>query len=79
MAIAAVDEAGKAPSRYALEYVAVYVYRFNEHGKVNRLDHRSAHEALEDIWRRNPIDMADWRKSWPSGRVPIWCGLLKPK
>ena len=30
MAIAAVDEAGKAPSRYALEYVAVYVYRFND-------------------------------------------------
>jgi hypothetical protein len=60
MAIALVGETGKAPSGDAFDNVAVYVYRFDEHGKVNRLWTTDlAHEALEDFWRRNPIEKAD--------------------
>ena len=58
--IAVVGETGKAPSGDAFDNVAVYVYRFDEQGKVNRLWTTDlAHEALEDFWRRNPIGQAD--------------------
>jgi ketosteroid isomerase-like protein len=57
MSIALVRETGKAPSGDDFDNLAVYVYRFNEDGKVNRLWTTDiAHEALEAFWSRNPID-----------------------
>jgi ketosteroid isomerase-like protein len=60
MSIAVVGERGRAPSGDVFDNVAVYVYRFNENGKVNRLWTTDlAHEVLEDFWRRNPIEATD--------------------
>jgi ketosteroid isomerase-like protein len=60
MSIAVVRETGKGPSGDDFDNVAVYVYRFNEDGKVNRLWTTDlAHEALEEFWVRNPIDTAE--------------------
>lgn len=57
MAVALVRETGKAPSGDPFDNMAVYVYRINSDGKVNRLWTTDlAHEELEDFWRRNPID-----------------------
>lgn len=56
MGVALVHETGKAPSGDGFDNMAVYVYRFNSDGKVNRLWTTDlAHEELEDFWRRNPI------------------------
>jgi hypothetical protein len=60
MSIALVQEKGKAPSGDDFDNVAVYVYRFNEDGKVHRLWTTDlAHEALEEFWTNNPIDTAE--------------------
>src|SRR4051812_44122124 len=57
MSIALVRETGKAPSGDVFDNMAVYVYRFNEDGKVNHLWTTDlAHEALEEFWVRNPIE-----------------------
>ena len=56
MAVALVHETGKAPSGDVFDNMAVYVYRFNAEGKVNRFWTTDlAHEDLEEFWRRNPI------------------------
>ena len=58
MSVALVRETGKAPSGDLFDNMAVYVYRFDDEGKANRLWTTDlAHEELEDFWRRNPIDV----------------------
>ena len=58
MSIALVHETGKAPSGDLFDNMAVYVYRFNAEGKVDRLWTTDlAHEDLEEFWRRNPIEV----------------------
>jgi ketosteroid isomerase-like protein len=58
MAVALVHETGKAPSGDVFDNMAVYVYRFNPAGKVNRLWTTDlAHEDLEEFWRRNPVEV----------------------
>jgi hypothetical protein len=57
MAVALVVETGKAPSGDVFDNMAVYVYRFNAEGKINRFWTTDlAHEDLEELWRRNPIE-----------------------
>ena len=58
MAVALVRETGKAPSGDVFDNLAVYVYRFNSEGKVNRFWTTDlAHEDLEEFWHRNPIEV----------------------
>jgi ketosteroid isomerase-like protein len=58
MGIALVHETGKAPSGDVFDNMAVYVYRFNSEGKVNRFWTTDlAHEDLEAFWSRNPIEV----------------------
>ena len=57
--VALVQETGSAPSGDIFDNLAVYVYRFDANGKVDRLWTTDlAHEALEDFWKRNPIEAA---------------------
>jgi hypothetical protein len=60
MTVALVHETGTAPSGDGFDNMAVYVSRFGPDGKVNRLWTTDlAHEALEEFWRRNPVDVQE--------------------
>ena len=56
LVISVVRETGTALSGDAFDNRAIWVSRYGEDGKVNRIwTVDLAHEALEEFWRRNPV------------------------